>query len=745
MVLKQDKNPVSVNKVELLSPAGDYECFMAAIKAGADAVYAGGSRYGARAYALNFTQDELLKAIDKAHINNRKLYLTVNTVIKNEELDQLYDYIEPLYRQGLDGVIVQDMGAVALLKECFPGLPLHASTQMAVTGSEGVKLLMDMGICRVVPARELDLAELRSIREKTGVELECFIHGALCYSYSGKCLFSSMVGKRSGNRGRCAQPCRLPYDGKYIMSAKDICTVNIIPRLIEAGISSFKIEGRMKSKEYVASVTGIYRKYIDAYYDHGPSSFNVSDEDLKDLTGIYTRSGHCEGYYDKHNGREMITINKPSYATPETEKVEELYQRYTGEYHKLPVKCVFSAYAGSELTVSLMCGDNSITYTGDITETAANRPTDEANIRKHLDKDADEDFRFEEIEIYSGDDVFLPVSAIKNARRKALNGLRNVMLEGFRRSEGRFLLSADEERINRNAPEIPKKVEENNNAYYRKDSYPVVNCRIDDLKMLSTVIKYRYIDIITVDINAFYRAGESVGEAVIMTGNMIAASGKKFFIALPYVIREGYFDKNPVLNTILCDKIVDGVTVDNYEALYFLKSMNYKGTVVSDLHLYAVNDRTVQILYGAGVDVITYPVELNKKELNRLDLKKGEFIIYGRTPMMISAQCIQKTKGRCVKDNGVIYIKDRLGNSFPVECNCTECFNTVLNCVPTMIASFSELPANMDPASYRIHFTVESEDEMVRVLDHYRDAFAGTATDASDIRHTTGHLKRGVE
>ncbi len=243
----------SKDKTELLSPAGDFECFLAAIAAGADAVYAGGDRFGARAYAKNFNSDELKEAIERSHLFDRKFYLTVNTILKNNEISELYEYIAPLYEAGLDGVIVQDLGVISVLSGMFPKLPLHASTQMAVTDIEGVRLLADMGIKRIVPARELSLSEIRKIYEATGMELECFIHGALCYSYSGKCLFSSILGGRSGNRGRCAQPCRLPYNGKYILSARDLMTLDILPELIGAGIASFKIEGRIKSKEYVYS------------------------------------------------------------------------------------------------------------------------------------------------------------------------------------------------------------------------------------------------------------------------------------------------------------------------------------------------------------------------------------------------------------------------------------------------------------------------------------------------------------
>ena len=305
-----------MGKVELLSPAGNFDALKGAINAGADAVYLGGKSYGARAYADNFTADEICEGIHYAHVFGRKIYLTVNTLIKEKELDDLYHFMLPFYEKGLDGVIVQDMGVLRFLRHYFPGLLLHASTQMTITGPEGAALLKEEGISRIVPARELSLDELISLKQRTGVEIEAFIHGAMCYCYSGQCLFSSLLGGRSGNRGRCAQPCRLPYqvqaksprghalktslvqsEGQscYPLSMKDMCTIDLLPKLIEAGIDSFKIEGRMKDPAYAAGVTAVYRKYIDRYYQV-KENFQVSKEDQKLLASLYIRSETEDGY-----------------------------------------------------------------------------------------------------------------------------------------------------------------------------------------------------------------------------------------------------------------------------------------------------------------------------------------------------------------------------------------------------------------------------------------------------------------
>ncbi len=734
------KNCIINKKIELLAPAGDYDCFVSAIKAGADAVYVGGLRFGARAYAENFSQDELLKAADHAHIYGKKLYLTVNTVLKNREITDLYDYIRPLYEGGIDGIIVQDTGVISVLGEAFPDLDLHASTQMAITGKEGVLLLKDMGIKRVVPARELSLKEIKEIREETGMELECFIHGALCYSYSGKCLFSSIAGGRSGNRGRCAGPCRLPYNDKYILSAKDISTIEILPDLIEAGISSFKIEGRMKSREYVAGVTGIYRKYIDRYLlscnDDTKPEYRVDGEDLRELDELYTRSGHCRGYYYSHNGADMITVSRPSYDSADDERMKDLFDKYTGQNEKLKCSGYVKAFKDEPLHARVECGGITAECFGDPVEKALKQPILKENIKKQFQKTGDTPYEFEELIIESEDDIFIPVSALNSIRRQVFELLKeNMILPYKRRSESRVTFNV----ISENANSDIKALRETS-----KD----VNIRLDSIKLFDTVLNSGLGQIISVDIKEFNRYGKNGytvdPEIIRRTAERTHGKGSRFFLALPPVIRHGYFDRNKALSDILCEGEVDGVIIDNYESLYYLKKLGFKGTVTGDVHLYCTNDPAVYALLKQGIDVLTYPLELNAGELNHLNIKKGELIIYGRAPMMISAQCTQKTLDKCIKDNGVSDIRDRFGNEFPVVRNCGECYNTILNCVPTMLASKKEIPSGITPDSYRIHFTVEDTDETERVLDFY-SAFMRGEENELYIKRTLLHLKRGVE
>ena len=286
-----------MRSTELLAPAGSIDAMKAAFSAGADAVYAGGTRFGARAYAENPDTAQMVEAIDYAHLLGKKLYLTVNTLLTQRELTRELDaFLRPYYEHGLDGVIVQDPGVLRYLREHFPGLSLHISTQAGITGAAGTRAMQSLGASRVVPAREMSLDEIRKICAVPGMEVECFIHGALCYCYSGACLMSSLLGGRSGNRGRCAQPCRLAYrvcedlqgrkelagqqDG-YVLSPKDLCTIDLLPDYVDAGVYSYKIEGRMKKPEYVAGVTAIYRKYLDLYAKGGREAYRVDPEDRK--------------------------------------------------------------------------------------------------------------------------------------------------------------------------------------------------------------------------------------------------------------------------------------------------------------------------------------------------------------------------------------------------------------------------------------------------------------------------------
>lgn len=305
------------NNVELLSPAGDMDCVRAAVQNGADAIYLGASSFNARASATNFTMDELKEVINYAHVRNVKVHLALNTLIKNNEFSEALSIAEKAYEFGVDAIIVQDLGLASVLINSFPKLDIHASTQMTTHNLGGVKFLEGLGVKRAVISRELSLREIEYICRNSNIEIEAFIHGALCISYSGQCLFSSMVGGRSANRGKCAQACRLPYklledntviDSGYLLSPRDLCGLDFLPSLIEAGVKSFKIEGRLKSPEYVATVTRIYRKYIDLYFSSNPYEVNIKDR--KDLLQVFNRGNFSVGHLDKEPNLNLVFKEK---------------------------------------------------------------------------------------------------------------------------------------------------------------------------------------------------------------------------------------------------------------------------------------------------------------------------------------------------------------------------------------------------------------------------------------------------
>ncbi len=707
------------------------ECFEAALYAGADAVYLGGNMFGARAYARNFAENEIIRCIDMAHLFGSKVYLTVNTLVKNREMDKLYDYIRPLYEAGLDAVIVQDLGVISYISRNFKDLPIHASTQMAVTDSEGIEYVRGLGVNRVVPARELSLEELRRIHDETDMELECFIHGAMCYSYSGKCLFSSIVGGRSGNRGRCAQPCRLPYNGKYLLSARDMSTIEILPELIDAGITSFKIEGRMKSKEYVAGVTGIYRKYLDLILKDNGAPYRVSSDDLKRLGEIYTRSGQCSGYYHDRNGRKMITVNKPSYNTAPEEVLTKLYDEYTAYRDKPLADIRVEAFTGREFSMTVTCLDHTVIRTGDILEIAGKTPTDADNIKKHVSKINNTGLKLRRTDVLTDGRTFVPVSLINRIRREAVEELLQQIHAPFRR---------------RSEPEAS--VNEDAGRNDARPGKPALNCMIDDLSLLDTVLLYGTVGTVTIGLNAVLIKMSEDNESnivneVIKIGSLIHDAGKKFMLSFASIARKGYYRRISA-SDILNSGNVDGVITDNYEGLFFLKDIGYKGTVVSDIHLYAMNNEAALILKNSGVDRITLPLELNLKELAALKSYGHELVIYGKLPMMISAQCTMNTEKGCIHDNGISTITDRYGNVFDCVRNCNECLNTILNCVPLFLRP-DDIRVLEVICSYRIHFTTENRDEASRILDLYDGIMRGVNKEIPDIKHTLGHLKRGVE
>lgn len=714
-----------MNRVEILAPAGDYDCFTAAINAGADAVYLGGN-FSARAYAKNFTDEEVLSAISYAHFYGRKVYMTLNIVMKQEELESIKSYLTPFYLCGLDGVIVQDIGLISYISKVFPDLPIHASTQMTLTDSHSVKLLEELGISRVVLARELSLSEIKKIHEECNSELECFIHGALCYSYSGKCLMSSFLGGRSGNRGRCAGTCRLPFDDEYLLSCKDICTLKIIPDLIKAGISSFKIEGRMKSPEYVAGVVGIYRKYVDLYFS-SPETFKVDKKDYQMLLELYTRSGNCEGYYFKKNGRDMITVSAPGYAKADDTLLKETYDKFTEKDYKKSVDFTFVMKRNMPVCIKATSGTLEISYSSDVPGEAINRPISKDDILKQLNKVGGTGYKIGAVDINLDDGLFMPVGKINEIRRNALDLLSDEILKEFKRDASSIGEYFDE-----------SKLDKTENDFNKTNLHVYVRTALQAYEAYIT----KKADIISVDFLSLIN-DDSFLKTVHDNYNEYSP---KIFIVLPSIVRfdfiERYDDK---IKTLLDDSVISGVVVDDYEFLNYLKSINYSGEVLCDLHMYALNNSAIEKFKALGASRLTTPLELNKAELLRRGASYEDLIVYGHVPLMLSAQCIQNTKFGCNKADSANYLKDRYNKKFIAVSNCSECTSTIFNCVPISLHKDLELINRLKPYSVRLMFTTESEDEISDIIEGFYGLIKDGQNYEADYEYTRGHLGRGVE
>ena len=419
-------------RCELLAPAGDYEALTGALNAGADAVYLGGSKFGARAYASNFSEEELVEGLNYAHLLDKKIYLTLNTLVKEKEFGELYDFLLPYYENGLDGIIIQDIGVMDFVHNQFPLLPIHVSTQAFVTGPDSVNFYKKLGAVRVVPARELSLDEIKAIKD-VGIEVETFIHGAMCYSYSGQCLFSSIVGGRSGNRGRCAGPCRLPYSfnyndkegfkgESYPLSLKDMCTVYDIYDLLDAGIDSFKIEGRMKKAEYAAGVVSVYRKYIDAYYNG--ERREISSEDDKLLKSLYIRSEIQSGYYHKHNGKDMITLKSPAYSATDDKILAAIRKEYLSDLKKAAVSMKAFCKVGEPFSLEVIYKDFDVkVFSENPIEASLTRPATKEDVERSLSKLGNSYFELSSINLEIDGDCFVPVKMLNDLRRQAITAL----------------------------------------------------------------------------------------------------------------------------------------------------------------------------------------------------------------------------------------------------------------------------------------------------------------------------------
>lgn len=750
-----------MKELELLAPAGSLKTLKAVIHAGADAVYLGGSMFGARAYANNFNEEELLEAIRFGHIHGRKIILAVNTLLKEYELGQLYDYLHPYYEAGLDAVIVQDMGVMEFIKTHFPNLPIHTSTQMTITNVEGARLLKEQGVERVVTAREMSLEEIQRIHDEVGVELESFIHGALCYCYSGQCLFSSIIGGRSGNRGRCAQPCRLSYEvlqgeksltGHHatpILSLKDMCTLPFLYELADHGVYSFKIEGRMKTPEYAAGVVSIYRKYMDSYLDG--SRIPVEKKDIRALLELGNRGGFTNGYYYHHNDSDMLSGESASHNKSEGVLQDNIRREYVDTELKEKIKGKLILNKECPAKIEVQYGKIKVSYQGDMVLVAQNRPLTEEVVTEKITKTGNTPFVFENLEVTMDDDIFMPVNQLNQLRRGALEALEEALLKPYERTLPELVETSSAETDRQTTGNVIKEKQISGQSLSQTSgqqsagSSTEVRVLIEDAEQLPAVLKADFVDTVYLDCMLYTR--ENLIRKLSEDIDRVQASGKKAFYVFPFIFRQQtslFYEKiMPELKKLP----LNGIMVRSLDEIAFIKEWgNENWQMVSDSNLYTYSNEAAEYFYHLGMMQDTIPVELNRKEILRRENSRSEMIIYGRLPLMITAQCIHKNTLGCMYQPKVLNLKDRYSVYFPVKNFCSECYNVIYNSLPVCLFKEDVTVKKIAPAAVRLSFTTETEEETEQILTIYGDIYKnGGILGQMPMECTNGHFKRGVE
>lgn len=750
-----------MKELELLAPAGSLKTLKAVIHAGADAVYLGGTMFGARAYANNFNEEELLEAIRFGHIHGRKIILAVNTLLKEYELGQLYDYLRPYYEAGVDAVIVQDMGVMEFIKTHFPNLPIHTSTQMTITNVEGARLLKEQGVERVVTAREMSLEEIQRIHDEVGVELESFIHGALCYCYSGQCLFSSIIGGRSGNRGRCAQPCRLSYEvlqgeksltGHHatpILSLKDMCTLPFLYELADHGVYSFKIEGRMKTPEYAAGVVSIYRKYMDSYLDG--SRIPVEKKDIRALLELGNRGGFTNGYYYHHNDSDMLSGESASHNKSEGVLQDNIRREYVDTELKEKIKGKLILNKECPAKIEVQYGKIKVSYQGNMVLVAQNRPLTEEVVTEKITKTGNTPFVFENFEVTMDDDIFMPVNQLNQLRRGALEALEEALLKPYERTLPELVETSSAETDRQTTGNAIKEKQISGQSLSQTSgqqsagSSTEVRVLIEDAEQLPAVLKADFVDTVYLDCMLYTR--ENLIRKLSEDIDRVHASGKKAFYVFPFIFRQQtslFYEKiMPELKKLP----LDGIMVRSLDEIAFVKEWgNGNWQMVSDSNLYTYSNEAAEYFYRLGMIQDTIPVELNRKEILRRENSRSEMIIYGRLPLMITAQCIHKNTLGCMHQHKVLNLKDRYSVHFPVKNFCSECYNVIYNSLPVCLFKEDVTVKKIAPAAVRLSFTTETEEETEQILTIYGDIYKnGGILGQMPMECTNGHFKRGVE
>ncbi|KYH31059.1 putative protease YdcP precursor [Clostridium tepidiprofundi DSM 19306] len=790
-----------MRKIELLAPAGEMNSLIAAVQNGANAVYIGGSRFSARAYAGNFNDEEIVKAVDYCHLYGVNVYVTLNTLLKHTEIHDALKYCEFLYNIGVDALIVQDTGLIYLVRKYLPEFELHASTQMTVHNAEGALFLKDLGLKRIVLSRELTLREIEYISKKFKIETEIFIHGALCISYSGQCLMSSIIGGRSGNRGRCAQPCRLPYKlvnlnnglekKGYLMSPKDICTINDVAKIIESGAASLKVEGRMKRPEYVAGVISAYRKAIDSFYDN--SHFDVYEQQNR-LMKLFNREGFSKAYLFGNTGASMMAYNFPKNTGIEIGKV--LNNNYVQLFGNLAVKDGIRTESGG-FTVNKIIRNGKEVYEAYEGENVIIKPSNYSkneiifktydykllnelyqsyknmfdkkvavttNVLFKVDKPISLEAEYDGVTFkVEGDIVQKAINKPLNKERliKNLNKAGDIFIKiesvNFEVFEEGFLpISA----INDVRRKLLIKIENHiKNKFKRNKKIDIKNIvKTENENICDNFTQEKNMPQLLVVVNTEeqFRAAldEGVQDIAVTlfnkNGNINFHSEKEFnlYFKIPNIIKDYEFSE---VSKIIEENInsINGLITAN---LGIINKFRGRTKIIGDYKLNIFNEYNFKF-FNDILDGAYLSVELNKSEIKEIMKSCNNFscgiIVYGKYEIMVSEYCVigsvfggkteeKNCSGECTR--GKFVLKDRMGKEFKLKtdkfCRCY-----IYNSVPTnLIDNIDELNRE-NLKSYRIDLIDENYEETICVIKSFKyKKWLGEKKE-----FTRGHFKRGVE
>ena len=651
---------------ELLAPAGSYEALLAAVAAGADAIYIGGKSFGARAFAENFDIESIKNAVEYCHMHSVKLYVTVNTLIFDKEMPELAEYLKALYTIGVDALIVADLGAISLIKSVTPDMPIHASTQMSVHSVSGANAAFSLGCERVVPARELDIDNITDIVENSPCEVEIFLHGALCVSFSGQCLMSSLVGGRSGNRGECAQPCRLPYNnGKYILSLRDLCYAKHIERIIASGVSSLKIEGRMKSADYVYEVTSIYRRLLDEH-----RSANNSEWDR--LGRIFSRGGFAEGYFTGNFGKNMTGVRSEDDKNKTRATEKKIFAP-----EKLKARCEVELSLGKPAVITLATDKKSVTVSGAIPTEAISAPLDKSSVAARLCKMGNTFISLspEDVSIRLDEGINLPPSAINELRRSAVCALQ----------------SAGREYKDIPTPTLPKRTA-------RGDLKTAQFFNLASYERYKAIAKSNFFDIEFLPVFDIDRAKET-------------PSG----VALPPVIFDTEYPQLEKMLEIAREKGVKYALVGNIGQIATARKHGF--SVVGDFRLNVTNSFTKESYKQLGVAEILLSPELTLPQARDIG---GGVTVYGRIPLMITQRCFITDNFGCDKCRaGTAKLVDRQGAAFPMMREYPH-RNIIFNSTHTYMGDKKEELARHGASHLHFIFSTETGEQIAAAIEKFK-------------------------